>query len=150
MSKRSKEWDDFSKRMSAYGMGIASAPFDLVKYAGLGANEVAEWTGLRTPEESKQAAAAIRHTMDNLPFLPESVNNYRNWLRNENPEMSSLGEVAGGVLTGKAVVNNPYLLQKGNKVVRALSAYPIAPLAGFSSLKEWVIEPKIDKAANNE
>lgn len=138
-------WNNFSKMLSAYGMGIVNAPVDITRYAGLGANSLFEWTGLRTPVEAKHAAQAIRETTDKLPFLPEEVTNYRNWLKKEAPENFSLGEVVGGVITGNAIGSRlPYFLQKGTPMVRAINSHPGTMAGILSAMREWGIEPTME------
>jgi len=134
-----KNWEEFTKRLSSYGMGVANAPIDLVKYAGLGANEFAEMIGLLSKQESIQRAKAINQVMTELPFLPKSVADYRNWLKNDNPEMFELGEVAGASLGAGVFSKTPYGMKT---LVNPVTA---SGLATLGIIKEEKLEPKLEE-----
>jgi len=132
-------WDEFTKRLSSYGMGVANAPIDLVKYAGLGANELAERVGILSKQESIRRANAINQVMTELPFLPKSVVDYRNWLKSGNPEMFEIGEVAGASLGAGVFSKTPYGMKT---LVNPVTA---GALATLGIIKEEKLEPKLEE-----
>lgn len=135
--------DDVIKGISAYGSGIMELPQDAVKYPALGANALFNKLGLRSDRDAQLASQQIKRVTNEPAIYPDAVNNYRTWLKRENPEMNFLGQIAGAALTGKSV-GAPYMLAKGNKLHRATQAHPIMLGTALGAYKEGVSEPALD------
>lgn len=130
-------WKEFGKRLEAYGAGLANAPIDAVRYAGLGANEIFQMAGWRNQEEAIRAANAINQSMDNVPVIgPWMVKNHQ-----VNPEMFKLGEImagAFGALGATKTIN-------GTKQMGTL--LPALGFTSWAAAKENIVEPYADERA---
>lgn len=149
-------WEDFSKQLGSYGVGIAESPLDAFRYSTLGANQLAKAIGLRNPEEARSAAVDINNAYD-APFR-----DYRQFLKEEAPEMNQMGQIAGAILAARGAGSLPVSLLKRplnapsasnfQKVIAAAKKFaaknPRTTAGGLSLSSEGIAEPAIDWAGS--
>ena len=103
--------DDFLQKQAAYYSGILDVPLQSIKYPALGANWAFNKLGLRSDENAANASQDIRGFFERPPILPDSVNNYREQLRQQQPEMGFLGNLVGSSI-GVGSVKGMYGMQR--------------------------------------
>ncbi len=141
-------WEDFSKQLGSYGVGIAESPLDAFRYSTLGANQLAKAIGLRNPEEARSAAVDINNAYD-APFR-----DYRQFLKEEAPEMNQMGQIAGAILAARGVKRplNAPSASNFQKVIAAAKKFaaknPRTTAGGLSLISEGIAEPAIDWAGS--
>jgi hypothetical protein len=140
-----EEFDQILKNISAYGVGITNVPLDISRYLDLGINAAFRELGLVSEDSANIVRDDINKRADRPSFYPDAVNDYREWLASESPEMESLGQVAGGALAGGITRTLPYLLQKGSKAMRLLKAHPEIAVTVKELIEEYGVEPELDE-----
>jgi hypothetical protein len=120
--------------------GAADFPLDVLKYSGVGATRLAELAGLVSKETANRNASQIREFANNPPFIPENIQNYRNYLAGKHPASRFIGEVGTGGLAAlgrtTGVKNLTSFFTPG--VSASLAAM------GSNALSEGAVEPVMD------
>lgn len=141
--------DEVLKNISAYGVGITNMPIDIMKYSALFANEGQELLGLRDKQTADEVESLINTWAERPPIYPDSVNDYREWVKSQSPQMESLGQVAGGALAGGFHEGLPYLLQKGSKLARMIKSNPAILVTLKEIMEEYGLEPQLDNVLSS-
>jgi hypothetical protein len=149
LDERKANTADFLAKQAAYYNGILNVPQEAVKYAGLGANWIGNKLGLRNDQEAVMAANDIKQFTNNPPFLPQAVNDFRNNLAQQNPEMDTVGNVVGSSLTGstlyKAIMEN--MLSKTPKFIPAGRTFALsAPAATRATVNSTTVQPYLENS----
>lgn len=163
----SPEWEQFSKRLSAYGTGVAD---NVIKgaamYPALGANvagnvanntidsmlrSLTGYTGFdgtvfRNDQELQDTNRGIREIFDEYPGALKPVSDYKNWLNQEEPNMADLGNTASILLGGAGTPGSAINLGKGviSAIQHKLARYPMVVGTGVAAGTQYGPENFLD------
>jgi hypothetical protein len=150
LDERKANTEDFIQKQKAYYTGIANAPLDALKLftqaggALLDNSELARLVG-RNPDNRVQRQEQINEFYKNPPFLPQAVNDHRTAIVEQNPEMSSVGNIVAGSFTGSALykkIMQDALSKASQNTVRNGYAFnPSASGAVSSTVNETIAAP---------
>jgi len=142
-------------RAGALVSGLANAPMDVAKYAQYAKNRMDQFAGYQNKAAADIESDRIRAFWDNPPFLSDNMNGFRQHLKETQPELHTIGEIAAGGLGGLGTAKQVYNLTKTGKQFNYMnrltrntvdSRAKLAAIgAGGAAFGEGVTEPLMDQ-----